>query len=165
LKLGYLTTDFIDWIQPQKVLGKGVLPIDFVSIDSRTLFGAKNGCFIALKGNFRSGEHFVEAAYQQNIRVFLLTQAPSIVHEDAVYLLVEDPVHSLQLIASKHRSSITYPIVAIAGKNGKTTVKEWLYEIIKSVFHVVRSPKMLQFSTWRTFIPFGIIEQRHTWNY
>jgi alanine racemase len=141
LKLGYLTTDFIDWIQPQKVLGKGVLPIDFVSIDSRTLFGAKNGCFIALKGNFRSGEHFVEAAYQQNIRVFLLTQAPSIVHEDAVYLLVEDPVHSLQLIASKHRSSITYPIVAITGKNGKTTVKEWLYEIIKSVFHVVRSPK------------------------
>ena len=141
MKLGYLTTDFIDWIQPQKVLGKGVLPIDFVSIDSRTLFGAKNGCFIALQGNFRSGEHFVEAAYQQNIRVFLLTQAPSIVHEDAVYLLVEDPVHSLQLIASKHRSSITYPIVAIAGKNGKTTVKEWLYEIIKSVFHVVRSPK------------------------
>ena len=73
MKLGYLTTDFIDWIQPQKVLGKGVLPIDFVSIDSRTLFGAKNGCFIALKGSFRSGEHFVEAAYQQNIRVFLLT--------------------------------------------------------------------------------------------
>lgn len=141
MKLNYLTTDFIEWIKPKQVLGDAVLPIDFVSIDSRTLFGAKNGCFIALKGSFRSGENFVEDAYQQNIRVFLLTQTPLIIHEDAVYLVVEDPIHALQLIASKHRSSITYPIVAIAGKNGKTTVKEWLYEIIKSVFDVVRSPK------------------------
>ncbi|MFM7594986.1 MAG: alanine racemase [Flavobacteriales bacterium] len=141
MKLNYFTSDFIEWIQPQKVLGDEVLPIDFVSIDSRSLFGAKNGCFIALKGSFRSGEDFVEAAYQQNIRVFLITRIPSTVHTDAVYLLVKDTLQALQLIASKHRQSITYPIVAIAGKNGKTTVKEWLYEIVKSVFQVVRSPK------------------------
>ena len=141
MKLNCRSTDFIQWIQPKKVLGSTSLPIDFVSIDTRNLIGAEHGCFIALAGSFRSGLEFVEAAYHQNIRVFILSEPPSIQHEDAVYLIVNDPIKALQTLASVHRSRVNFPILAIAGKNGKTTVKEWLYELIKSSYHVVRSPK------------------------
>lgn len=141
MKLNCRSTDFIQWIQPKKVLGSTSLPIDFVSIDTRNLIGAEHGCFIALAGSFRSGLEFVESAYHQNIRVFILSEPPSIQHEDAVYLIVNDPIKALQTLASVHRSRVNFPILAIAGKNGKTTVKEWLYELIKSSYHVVRSPK------------------------
>lgn len=141
MKLNYWSTDFIQWIQPKKVLGSTTLPIDFVSIDTRNLIGAEHGCFIALPGSFRSGLQFVDAAYEKNIRVFIMTEPPTIQHSDAVYLLVEDPIYALQTLASFHRSKMDFPILAIAGKNGKTTVKEWLYELIKSFYHVVRSPK------------------------
>jgi alanine racemase len=141
LKLNCRSTEFIQWIQPKKVLGSQTLPIDFVSIDTRNLIGTEHGCFIALVGIFRSGLQFIEAAYQQNVRVFILTESPSIQHADAVYLIVDDPIKALQSIASVHRSRVDFPILAIAGKNGKTTVKEWLYELIKSSCHVVRSPK------------------------
>jgi alanine racemase len=131
LKLNCRSTEFIQWIQPKKILGSQSLPIDFVSIDTRNLIGAEHGCFIALVGSFRSGLQFIEAAYQQNIRVFILTEPPGIQHADAVYLIVDDPIKALQTIASVHRSRVDFPILAVAGKNGKTTVKEWLYELIK----------------------------------
>ena len=124
------------------------------STDSRNLLGGKNGCFVALKGHFRSGEQFIESAYQKNVRVFISSQIPALIHPDAVYLIVEQPLKALQLIASMHRKTITCPVVAIAGKNGKTTVKEWVYELIKSKFHVVRSPKSYNSQVGVPCIPF-----------
>lgn len=141
MKLGYTTTDFSSWIKPNQRLGNGDLPIHFVSTDTRKLNGANGGCFFALQGDFRSGESFIDEAYQLNIRVFVLSHKPKKIAPDAVYFVVENPLAALQIVAMKHREKFNYPIIAIVGKNGKTTVKEWIYELIKSNFHVVRSPK------------------------
>ena len=141
MKLAYTTADFRLWLNPKQVVGDLNLPIEFINTNTRTLLGQPFGCFFGLKGAFRSGHQFIEEAYEKNIRVFVTSELPTVRHKDAVYFQVDDPLLALQQLAARHRQTVDYPILVIAGKNGKTMVKEWLYELIKSEFHVVRSPK------------------------
>jgi UDP-N-acetylmuramyl pentapeptide synthase len=48
---------------------------------------------------------------------------------------------ALQQLAAYHRSKFSLPVAGITGSNGKTIVKEWLYQLLKDEYNVVRSPK------------------------
>lgn len=141
MKLNYTSSELATWLSPRKILGTENRTIQFISTDTRTLFDETEGCFVALKGAFRSGDDFLEEAYNKGIKTFICTESPGIAHSDAVYIIVEDGLFALQRIAMNHRLNFKYPVVVIAGRKGKTSVKEWLYELLKSHFHVVRSPK------------------------
>ena len=54
---------------------------------------------------------------------------------------VPDPLHALQKLAATHRRRFSYPVIGITGSNGKTVVKEWLYQLLNSDFSIVRSPR------------------------
>ena len=47
----------------------------------------------------------------------------------------------MQRLAERHRDEFDIPIVGITGSNGKTMVKEWLYQLLSPQFTVTRSPK------------------------
>jgi len=86
--------------------------------------------FLALKDK-RDGHDFVETAYQLGIRQFLVSE----VQEDwknfesCIFYKVENVLGSLQQLASWYRTQLRMPVVGITGSNGKTVVKEWLFEL------------------------------------
>jgi alanine racemase len=54
---------------------------------------------------------------------------------------VKDTLTALQLLAKKHRESYQFPVIGITGSNGKTIVKEWLFQLLRNDYNIVRSPK------------------------
>ena len=60
---------------------------------------------------------------------------------EAMFFQTNDVVGSLQSIAAHHRGKFSYPVIAIAGSNGKTIVKEWLYHLLFPFYKIVRSPR------------------------
>ena len=115
--------------------------IQEVVYDSRKITRTSGVVFFGLNGPKRSGKDFVATAYEKGIRFFVLDCAPTTLAADANYLIVDDVLFALQALAAFHRKQLKYPIVAIAGAIGKTTVKEWIYHLLADQLNVLRSPK------------------------
>jgi UDP-N-acetylmuramoyl-tripeptide--D-alanyl-D-alanine ligase len=57
--------------------------------------------------------------------------------------LVENGEKALQQLAAEHRQNLNIPIIAIAGSNGKTTVKELLRSLLAHQYNCFVTPKNL----------------------
>jgi len=111
-------------------------------IDSRIVLVPEQAIFFALKGRLRDGHQYVEELYQKGVKHFVVSHLfQGTRHKDALYYVVESPLRTLQQWASFHRNQFAFPIIAITGSNGKTIVKEWLYQLLSPDFHIVKSPK------------------------
>ncbi len=141
MNLNLPVSRIIEVISPIQIVGESHGLVRFISVDTRKLHDTNMGCFVALQGSFRHGIQFLNEAYDKGARCFISDVPPDEFYEDACYLMVEDALCSLQEIARQHRLSFNYPVVAITGSQGKTTVKEWLYELLQTENNVVRSPK------------------------
>lgn len=110
-------------------------------IDSRTVIDPETSLFFALKGK-RDGHEYLEDAYAHGIRSFVISEARYAERfPEANILLVEDVLIALQELAADHRAGFDLPVMAVTGSNGKTMVKEWLYQLLAADFNIVRSPK------------------------
>lgn len=116
-------------------------------IDSRRVSYPDKALFIALVSR-RNGHHFINDAYQKGVRHFLISEAIDCEkYPDGCFLIVPDTLMALQQIAAAHRSQLHFPIIGITGSNGKTIVKELLYQLLSDVAPfskgagVMRSPK------------------------
>lgn len=131
-----------------KILGLNVRDFDNASImhlltDSRNLFYPKETLFFALKTKNNDGHKFVSELYGLQVRNFVVE---SILPEwktftDANFLVVKDSLHALQKLAAHHRRRFDIPVVGITGSNGKTIVKEWIYQLVQKSYNVTRSPR------------------------
>jgi len=116
--------------------------IEVLCIDSRSIDRPEQTLFIALKTNLRDGHLYIEHAYKQGVRNFLVSVIPAtFAPKDSNIILVEDTLAALQQIGAGHRSLFQYPVLGITGSNGKTVVKEWLYQLLCDEYQIVRSPK------------------------
>lgn len=122
-----------------KLLQESSGNIDVVIYDTRKITTSRDGVFFAFIGH-RDGHLFVQKAYDKGVRCFVVSKG-IILPEDASVILVEDTIYSFQELAKHHRNRFTIPIVAITGSLGKTTIKEWLYYLLKVEFKVGRTPK------------------------
>ena len=111
--------------------------------DSRNVTFPAQSLFFAIKGETYNGNHFIDELYQKGVRNFVVTEVlpEEKIYADANIILVHDAVIALQNLARHHRNQFKLPIVGITGSNGKTVVKEWLYQLMWRDFHIVRSPK------------------------
>jgi len=116
--------------------------IQQVQYDSRNIHNGAHSAFFALQGSHRKGNDFIHDAYDKGVRCFVAQAFPN-VHglEEATLILVEDSLDALQALAASHRERFSYPVIAITGSSGKTTVKEWLYHLLSGQVRVIRSPK------------------------
>ncbi|MEZ4886896.1 MAG: bifunctional UDP-N-acetylmuramoyl-tripeptide:D-alanyl-D-alanine ligase/alanine racemase [Chitinophagales bacterium] len=117
--------------------------IQHLLFDSRKITSPQNALFFAIQSKSRDGHVFIADAYQKGIRSFIISQSDWQVKEypEANFILVSDSIEALQRLAAEHRSRFHYPVIGITGSNGKTVVKEWLYQLLWQDFHIVRSPK------------------------
>ena len=59
----------------------------------------------------------------------------------ANFLLVVSPLKALQRLAERHRDEYNIPVIGVTGSNGKTIVKEWIYQLLSPTMSVTRSPR------------------------
>ncbi|ADX67710.1 bifunctional UDP-N-acetylmuramoyl-tripeptide:D-alanyl-D-alanine ligase/alanine racemase [Weeksella virosa] len=124
-----------------KLIGDKEQTIEEYYFDTRTIVCPTNGLFITLKGLQKSGAYYLDEAYQKGIRSFLVSSIPAQPKDGANYLLVQDVLVALQMLAKHHRQRFTLPLFGITGSNGKTVVKEWLYQLLWNEYNIARSPK------------------------
>ena len=116
--------------------------IDELVIDTRKIADAEHSLFIALATQRRNGHDFIEEAYEKGIRNFLVQQTVSVEKFPlACFILVNDTLHALQQIALSYRKQFSIPVIGITGSNGKTVVKEWLYQLLIEDKEVVKNPR------------------------
>ena len=110
--------------------------------DSRSLVDPPHTIFFALKGNGNDGHRYVEPLYRRGVRYFVVMETPQLdTMPEATFLVVDDSLAALQALAASHRRRFNIPVLAITGSRGKTTVKEWLYQLLKDDYRIVRSPR------------------------
>ncbi|MDP4867116.1 MAG: Mur ligase family protein, partial [Crocinitomicaceae bacterium] len=113
-----------------------------IAYDTRNIVNGVNTLFFALKGEFRDGHSFIQHAYEKGVRCFVISEKIDTDNfQDAAFYKVKDTLFALQELAAHHRKKINYPLIAITGSAGKTTVKEWIYHLISPELKVIRSPK------------------------
>ena len=124
------------------------LDIRHLLTDSRQLGSeAASTLFFALKTSKNDGAKYIPQLAERGVRAFVL-EKNSLDTLDAldnldnlVLLVVEDALLALQQLAAYKRSLYHGPVIGITGSNGKTVVKEWLYQLLKNDYHITRSPK------------------------
>lgn len=123
--------------------GEPSLDVDEVIIDSRKPILSSNAVFFALVTAKNDGHKYIEELFEKGVRVFVVSKFPEndIVLREAINILVDDTLDALQNFAFVHKKEYPIPVIGITGSNGKTIVKEWLYQLLNSKFNIVRSPK------------------------
>ncbi len=110
--------------------------------DSRKIVQADHGIFFALKKN-RDGHHYLKEAYAKGVRNFVLQvdEQQEVELSGANIVWVEDSLVAMQALVAFHRQKFDYPLIGITGSNGKTIVKEWLFQLMSPEYKIYRSPK------------------------
>ena len=128
--------------------GTAAATINWLLIDSRSLCFPDETLFFALKTEKNDGHKYIEELYRRGVRNFVVEDIPLPVSSMAAgalggcnFLVVKSPLQALQDLAAHHRSKLDIPVIGITGSNGKTTVKEWLYQLLSPDFNVCRSPR------------------------
>ncbi len=127
-----------------KIYGNVNIKITSLSIDSRALQLPEETLFFAIIGERHDGHAYINDLYQKGVRAFVLSKFESVNlkdYPDAAFVVVENTLLALQKLVRQHREKFTYPVIGITGSNGKTIVKEWLYQLLNESYSIVRSPK------------------------
>ncbi len=113
--------------------------------DSRQIINETNSIFIALKTNRNDGHNYIASLLDKGIKNFLISNKEVIsdnwIETGVNFLLVNNTLEAIQQLAAFHRNKFKIPVIGITGSNGKTVVKEWLYQLLHKRFHICRSPK------------------------
>ena len=118
--------------------------IRWLLTDSRSLCFPEETLFFALKTQRNDGHRYVGDLYRRGVRHFVVEQVPEhfdTIYPEADFLRVPHTLAALQRLAERHRDEFNVPIVGITGSNGKTMVKEWLYQLLLPSQKIVRSPR------------------------
>lgn len=117
--------------------------ISWLLTDSRALCFPEETLFFALKTKRNDGHRYIPDLYERGVRNFVVSVLPEHpeAYTDANFLQVPRPLKALQTLAEKHRKLFNVPVVGITGSNGKTVVKEWLYQLLSPERVITRSPR------------------------
>ncbi|WP_299466879.1 bifunctional UDP-N-acetylmuramoyl-tripeptide:D-alanyl-D-alanine ligase/alanine racemase [Mucilaginibacter sp.] len=114
--------------------------ISVLLTDTRRISNPAISLFFALAGR-RDGHEFIADAYTAGVRNFVVNHQPDTIMPDANFLIVADVLVALQDLAAHHRKQFDIEVIGITGSNGKTIVKEWLYQLMSPEKNIARNPK------------------------
>ena len=137
------TLDLLCKIVNGTLHGDSLSSFSRLSVDSRTLYSPDETLFIALRGERNDGHEFIGELIRKGVRNFLVEELPhdKELNEKVNYVRTDNTLVALHKLASYHRSQFSIPVIGITGSNGKTIVKEWLYQMLQNSRKIIRSPK------------------------
>lgn len=112
--------------------------------DSRRLSFPEQSVFFAIQTRTNDGHRYLHELYNLRVRFFVISSLPEAASErfpEAIFFQVTDTLKALQQVAGQHRRQHHLPVVGITGSNGKTTTKEFLYQLLQPDLHITRSPR------------------------
>jgi Alr-MurF fusion protein len=116
--------------------------IEHLAFDTRRLQQPATSLFFAIRTEQNNGHNYLIAAFRKGVRNFVVSEpVDTNLFPQSNIIKVDDVLAALQQIAAHHRKQYNYPVIGITGSNGKTIVKEWLYQLLQDDFNIVRSPK------------------------
>ena len=123
--------------------GDPVSSFSQISVDSRTLYSPEETLFIALRGERHDGHKYILELARKGVRSFMVEEIPldQEFQEKVNYIKTGDTLAAFHKFIEYHRSQFSIPVIGITGSNGKTIVKEWLYQMLQNSKKVIRSPK------------------------
>lgn len=146
--MGYTIEHIQQVLNAQFVLREGDANwIEHLLIDSRKVVYPETSLFFAISTQRNDGHHYLQDVYDAGVRNFVIERKAQLTLQQLGALkgsnivLVDHSIVALQRLAAVHRNQYTIPVVGITGSNGKTIVKEWLYQLLKADVQVARNPK------------------------
>ena len=145
-----ILSEIIQAINPLQVIGMSdnlqSLDIRHLLTDSRQLGSEPEATlFFALKTEKNDGAKYIPQLAERGVKVFVITREQYAANKfkihNSKFIIVQSVLDALQQLAAYKRSLYHGPVIAITGSNGKTVVKEWLYQLLKDDYHITRSPK------------------------
>jgi len=126
-----------------KIIGGKQQQIKQITTDSRTFYLTENTLFVAIKGKNHDGHNYIEQLYNKGVRNFIVSKPITFskTQENASFLIVKDTVKALQSFAKHHREQFKIPVVSVTGSNGKTIIKDWIFQLIENKTVALKSPK------------------------
>lgn len=118
--------------------------VRWILTDSRSLCFPEETLFFAIRSERNDGHKYIADLYRRGVRSFVVEVLPADWQKDypdANFLKVPFALEALQRLAERHRDEFDIPVVGITGSNGKTVVKEWLYQLLSPSMTVTRSPR------------------------
>jgi alanine racemase len=135
-------------ITSSKFSGKNNYGVNVFLSDSRNLFSPDGVLFVAIKTNKNNGHQYIKDLVEKGVTSFLIHESEESSLNDLVtknpdvsFVVSSDTLKALQTLAIHHRGQFSIPVIGITGSNGKTVVKEWLYQMLKNNYSICRSPK------------------------
>ncbi len=111
-----------------------------ILIDSRRLINPADCLFIALVSKKNDGHHYIQELYEKGVRSFIISN-PEYTLPGTNCILTDNTLTALQKLTAAHRKKFAIPVIGITGSNGKTIVKEWLFQLLNPDKKISRSPK------------------------
>ncbi len=114
--------------------------ISSLIIDSRKATNNNEAIFFAIRGERHDGHQYIMDLYEQGVRQFVVEENPKFPLPQSNVLKVTSAVRALQQITAAHRKEFKIPIIGITGSNGKTIIKEWLFQMLSRWEVVAKNP-------------------------
>ena len=117
--------------------------ISRLQTDSRAITFPEETLFFAIKTGRNDGHEYIEDAYRNQVRNFVIeTDFQRFSHlSEANFICIDNSVEALQRLTIHHRNKFDIPVIGITGSNGKTIVKEWIYQLLQNEYKITRSPR------------------------
>ena len=125
-------------------IGQNDANVGWILTDSRSLCFPEETLFFAIRTQRNDGHNYIPELYRRGVRNFVVETVPADADSgfrNANFLKVTNTLAALQRLAERHRDEFDIPVMGITGSNGKTMVKEWLYQLLSQKMVVTRSPK------------------------
>lgn len=140
-KPGYFFSEIVNLLDGDCAGAGGNGLIKELLTDSRKLSSPLHTLFFALTTARNDGHRYIGELYEKGVRYFVVSSLPEGDFAGANFLVISNPLGALQKLAAHHRAGFNFPVIGITGSNGKTIVKEWLWQLISQEKTIVRSPK------------------------
>lgn len=116
-------------------------PVNTLLLDSRKKTTDSNALFFAIKGPRNDGHDHIGELYSSGVRQFVIEHPIETAHLPLANIIrVDSSIKALQALATFHRNQFDIPVIGITGSNGKTIVKEWLFQLLSPDFFIAKNP-------------------------
>ena len=117
--------------------------INRLLIDSRNIISPAFSLFFALQSNRNDGHKYLEDVQAKGVQNFIVSKKPANINKfkNSNFILVDNTLNALQTLCTFHRKKFQLPVIGITGSNGKTIIKEWLFQLMSLDKNIIRSPK------------------------